>query len=276
MTPKKHLGQNFLHDQRILGKITDACAFTPQDTVVEIGPGKGVLTRLLAPRVKTLYAVEYDKDLVAYLKDLSFPSASVGNPVHIIHADFLKWDLDNIPQPVKVIGNIPYYISTPIIERLIAQRAGITEAFLTVQLEFGRRLAAKSGGKEYGSLSCFIQYYAEVQVLFKIKNSCFTPVPKVDSCFVRLAFRPKPAYHPKNEAMVFKVIRQAFSQRRKTIVNALLPLVERFPSPSVGRVREGGAKEYLARVLGALSLSPQTRPEQISLQNYVDISDALC
>ena len=271
--PKKHLGQNFLHDQRILGKITDACAFTPQDTVVEIGPGKGVLTRLLAPRVKTLYAVEYDKDLVAYLQSMfvvgkgdMFPRQGGGtcplsNGVHIAHADFLKWDLDNVPQPVKVIGNIPYYISTPIIERLIAQRAGITEAFLTVQLEFGRRLAAKSGGKEYGSLSCFIQYYAEVQVLFKIKNSCFTPVPKVDSCFVRLAFRPQPAYHPKNEAMVFKVIHQAFSQRRKTIVNALSQLAD---------------KEKLSGIMTGLKLSPQIRPERLNLQNFVDIADALC
>ena len=249
---KAPLGQNFLNDQRVLNKIIEAGAFTSGDTVVEIGPGKGSLTRLLASRLKTLYAVEYDKDLVA---GLSFPNA------HIIHADFLKWNFDDVPAPVKVIGNIPYYISTPIIERLLEHRGHVTEAFLTVQKEFGGRLAAKPGGKDYGSLSCFIQYYADVKVLFKIKNTCFTPPPKVDSCFVRLAFHPKPVYHPKDEQKMFAVIRMAFTQRRKTIVNALSPLAD---------------KGRLSAVLLRLGLSPRARPETLNLQNYVDIADALC
>ena len=252
---KAPLGQNFLNDQRVLHKIVEAGIFTPQDTVVEIGPGKGSLTRLLAPRVKTLHAIEYDRDLVDHLQGLSFPNA------HIIHADFLKWNFDDVPTPVKVIGNIPYYISTPIIEHLLEHRAHITEAFLTVQKEFGERLAARPGGKDYGSLSCFVQYYTDVKVLFKIKNTCFTPPPKVDSCFVRLAFHPKPAYHPKDEPKMFTVIRTAFTQRRKTIVNALSSLVD---------------KEALSAVLIRLGLSPRARPETLSLQNYVDISDALC
>ena len=255
---KAPLGQNFLNDQRVLHKIVEACAFTPQDTVVEIGPGKGSLTRLLAPRVKALHAVEYDKGLV---EGLSCPNVFVGHPVTIIHSDFLKWNFDDVPHPVKVIGNIPYYISTPIIESLLKHRAHITEAFLTVQKEFGERLAAKPGGKDYGSLSCFVQYYADVKVLFKIKNTCFTPPPKVDSCFVRLAFHLKPAYHPKGEQKMFTVIRTAFAQRRKTIVNALSPLVD---------------KGTLSAVLIGLGLSLQARPETLSLQNYVDISDALC
>ena len=110
-------------------------------------------------------------------------------------------------------------------------------------------------------MSCFIQYYADVKVLFKIKNTCFTPPPKVDSCFVRLVFHSKPVYHPKNEQKMFTVIRTAFTQRRKTIVNALSSLVD---------------KENLSAILGRLGLSPQARPETLSLQNYVDISDALC
>ncbi len=262
---KAPLGQNFLNDRRILDKIVDACGLTQNDTVVEIGPGKGALTRLLASRVKALHAVEYDKDLV---EGLSFPKSFVGNPVHVIHADFLKWNFNNVPAPVKVIGNIPYYISTPIIEHLLEHRSRVTEVFLTVQKEFGERLAAKPGGKpayrtgrDYGSLSCFVQYYADVKVLFKIKNTCFTPAPKVDSCFVRLAFHPKPIYHPKNEQKMFTVIRTAFTQRRKTIVNALSPLAD---------------KGRLSAVLLGLGLSPQARPETLSLQNYVDISDALC
>ena len=251
---KAPLGQNFLNDQRVLNKIIEAGTFTSGDTVVEIGPGKGSLTRLLAARLKILYAVEYDKDLVDHLQ-LSFPNA------HIIHADFLKWNFDDVPAPVKVVGNIPYYISTPIIEHLLENRAHITEAFLTVQKEFGERLAAKPGGKDYGSLSCFVQYYADVKTLFKIKNTCFTPPPKVDSCFVRLAFHPKPAYHPKDEQKMFTVIRTAFVQRRKTIVNALSTLA---------------GKDTLSAVLTRLGLSPRTRPETLSLQNYVDISNALC
>jgi len=281
---KAPLGQNFLKDRRILNKIVNACAFTSQDTVVEIGPGKGALTRLLASRLKTLYAVEYDKDLVDHLQ-LSFPKTGKGDMfpanrrgtcplshgIHIVHADFLKWNFDDVPQPVKVIGNIPYYISTPIIERLLEHRAHITEAFLTVQKEFGERLAAKPGGppalsgrkpggKDYGSLSCFVQYYADVKVLFKIKNTCFTPPPKVDSCFVRLIFHPKPAYHPKDEQKMFTVIRTAFTQRRKNILNALSPLV---------------SKDTLSAILVRLGLSPQARPETLSLQNYVAIADAL-
>ena len=130
-----------------------------------------------------------------------------------------------------------------------------------MQKEFAERLAAKPGGKDYGALSCFVQYYAEVKVLFKIKNTCFNPPPKVDSCFVRIIFRRQPAYHPRNEEMVFKVIRQAFTQRRKTIQNALSQMFD---------------KQHLAQILGRLGLSPQMRPERLSLQNFVDIADALC
>ncbi len=253
---KAPLGQNFLNDQRVLNKIVEACAFTSGDTVVEIGPGKGSLTRLLASRLRILYAVEYDRGLLPALH-AEFDNSNV----QIVHADFLKWNFKGVPAPVKVIGNIPYYISTPIIESLLKHRAHITEAFLTVQKEFGERLAAKPGGKDYGSLSCFVQYYADVKVLFKIKNTCFTPPPKVDSCFVRLVFHSKPVYHPKNEQKMFTVIRMAFTQRRKTIVNALSPLA---------------GKDTLSTVLTRLGLSPQARPETLSLQNYVDISDSLC
>ncbi|MDO8674873.1 MAG: 16S rRNA (adenine(1518)-N(6)/adenine(1519)-N(6))-dimethyltransferase RsmA [Candidatus Omnitrophota bacterium] len=253
---KAPLGQNFLNDQRVLHKIVEAGTFTPQDTIVEIGPGKGSLTRLLAARLKTLYAVEYDRNLLPALH-----AEFDGGPVHIIHADFLNWDFKGVPAPVKIVGNIPYYISTPIIEHLLEHRAHITEAFLTVQKEFGERLAARPGGKDYGSLSCFVQYYAEVKVLFKIKNTCFTPPPKVDSCFVHLAFHPKAIYHPKDEPKMFTMIRTAFTQRRKTIVNALSPLAD---------------KERLSAVLTRLDLSPKARPETLSLQNYVDISDLLC
>src|SRR5208283_5496203 len=144
-SPKKNLGQNFLTDTRIQQKIIQACDLKPEDTVVEIGPGQGVLTRRMAPQVKRLIGVETDRDLIEpLLSSLSFP-------VEIIHADFLKWDMSHLPDGIKVVGNIPYYISTPIIEKLIADRRRISAVFLTVQLEFGARLTAKPGGKDYGS-----------------------------------------------------------------------------------------------------------------------------
>ncbi len=250
MHTKKHLGQNFLIDQRIQNKIIESCDLQPDDIVVEIGPGQGAITRLIAPKVKRLICVETDRDLIEGLRQ-EFPN------VEIIHADFLRWDMGGLPAGIKVIGNIPYYISTPIIERLIEQHSNISAAFLTVQLEFGQRLAAQPGGKDYGALTCFVQYYAESKVLFKIKPACFKPAPKVDSCFVSLRMRPDVNDNPK----LFQVIQKAFQQRRKTIANALAGL------------NQAGRLEI---ILKQLNLDPKLRPENLTLQNYVDIVNAIC
>jgi 16S rRNA (adenine1518-N6/adenine1519-N6)-dimethyltransferase len=247
--PKKSLGQNFLNDIRIQQKIIQACELKADDVVVEIGPGQGVLSRLIAPQVKKLICVETDRDLIESLRS-ELPT------VEIVHADFLKWDL---PSGIKVIGNIPYYISTPIIEKLIEERAKVSTAFLTVQLEFGERLAATPGGKDYGSLSCFAQYYAGIKLLFKIKNTCFKPAPKVDSCFLRLEIRPF-ADKAVDEEFLFKLIQTAFQQRRKNIVNALKGLT---------------GKEKLEEALIALSIDLNARPENLSLSNYIKLSNVL-
>lgn len=262
---KKNLGQNFLGDKRIQQKIIAACDLKSDDIVVEIGPGQGVLTRLIAPHVKRLICVETDRDLIEPLR-LSFPNALVGNPVEIVHADFLKWDIlsDSHSREsgnlIKIIGNIPYYISTPIIEKLIENRARISAAFLTVQLEFGQRLTAKPGGKEYGSLSCFAQYYADIKMLFKIKNTCFKPAPKVDSCFLSLTMRPQAQKPATDEAFLFKLIRTAFQQRRKNIVNSLKVLVVR---------------EKLEASLKALGIDSNARAENLTLSNYIELSNIL-
>jgi 16S rRNA (adenine1518-N6/adenine1519-N6)-dimethyltransferase len=280
-SPKKYLGQNFLTDLRIEQKIIGACDLKPEDVVVEIGPGRGALTRLIAPKVKRLICVEKDRDLIEPLRchfRSSFchsrerssyrtlgPHAghsqelavARGNPVEIIHADFLKWHL---PSGVKIIGNIPYYISTPIIEKLIQDRSKILSAFLTVQLEFGQRLVAKPGSKDYGSLSCFAQYYVEVKMLFKIKNTCFKPTPKVDSCFLRFKMRAQPQEKAANEDFLFKLIQTAFQQRRKTIVNSLKRLV---------------GKEQLEESLEDLGIDPSVRPENLTLSNYIGLSNRL-
>ncbi len=253
-SPKKNLGQNFLTDIRIRQKIIQACDLKIEDVVVEIGPGQGVLTRLIAPVVKRLICVETDRDLIGPLSSGLSPS------VEIIHADFLKWDMGHLPPGTKVIGNIPYYISTPIIEKLIKDRTKFSEAFLTVQSEFGGRLTAKAGGKDYGSLSCFTQYYADIKMLFKIKNTCFKPVPKVDSCFLRLTMSPQPEELASDEEFCFKLIQRAFQQRRKNIVNSLKGLV---------------AREKLEEALKSLGINPSARPENLTLLNYIALSNRL-
>ena len=269
-SPKKYLGQNFLTDVRIQQKIIQACELTADDTVVEIGPGQGVLTRLIAPLVKRFIGVEADRDLIEFLnlKDLhlkgTVPLSCRGQSpsgiasVEIVHADFLKWDMGDLPDGIKVIGNIPYYISTPIIEKLIENRKKVSVAFLTVQLEFGQRLTAKPGGKDYGSLSCFAQFYADIKMLFKIKNTCFKPAPKVDSCFLQLMMRGKRDNSANDEEFLFKLIQTAFQQRRKTIVNSLKGLA---------------AKEKLEESLKALGINPSARPENLTLSNYIDLSN---
>lgn len=252
--PKKDLGQNFLTDIRIQQKIIQACDLKPEDIVVEIGPGQGVLTRLIAPQVKRLICVETDRDLIGPLRSNFSPA------VEIIHADFLKWDMDHLPQGVKVIGNIPYYISTPIIEKLIENRSKVSTVFLTVQLEFGQRMTAIAGVKDYGSLSCFAQYYADIKMLFKIKNTCFKPAPKVDSCFLRMMMRPHPQGAGLDEGSLFKLIQTAFQQRRKTIVNSLKGLV---------------GKEKLEGALKVLDINLRSRPENLTLSNYIALSKSL-
>jgi len=252
--PKKDLGQNFLTDIRIQQKIIQACDLQSEDVVVEIGPGQGVLTRLIAPMVKKLICVETDRDLIEPLRS-SLPSSA-----EIVHADFLKWDMGHLPSGIKVIGNIPYYISTPIIEKLIKDRTRISAAFLTVQLEFGQRLTAKAGGKDYGSLSCFAQYYADIKMLFKIKNTCFKPAPKVDSCFLSMLMRPQPEGLASDEEFLFKLIQTAFQQRRKNIVNSLKGLV---------------GKDKLEESLKEFGINPNARPENLTLSNYIKLSNRL-
>lgn len=254
---KKRLGQNFLRDIKIQQKIIQACHLKDDDTVLEIGPGQGAITRLIAPCVKKLVCVETDRDLIEPLR-LLFPNESHGNPVEVIHADFLKWDMSHLPSGIKIVGNIPYYISTPIIEKIISERARVSEAFLTVQLEFGERLIAKEGGKEYGSLTCFVQYYADIKMHFKIKNASFKPAPRVDSCFISIKLNDGKE-KAKDEAFLFKLIQTAFQQRRKNIVNALKGLVE---------------KEKLERILQELNIDPKARPENLTLLNYINICNS--
>ncbi|MFH0763098.1 MAG: 16S rRNA (adenine(1518)-N(6)/adenine(1519)-N(6))-dimethyltransferase RsmA [Candidatus Omnitrophota bacterium] len=252
--PKKRLGQNFLLDGNIQRKIIAAGEFKNSDIVVELGAGRGELTGLIAGAAKKVFAIEIDSRLCEIAGEAlkAFPN------VKIINADILKFNFKNFfkDSKVKVIGNIPYYISSPIIEHLLKSRANIIEACLSLQKEFARRIAAPSGSKDYGSFSCFVQYYAEARIIFKIKKNSFFPVPKVDSSLVRLTIRKEPAVCVKDEKLFFKVIRAAFNKRRKTLKNSLEGII---------------APDKLERYFKRYALDSRIRPEQLTLQDFANI-----
>jgi len=260
--PKKSLGQNFLFDKNIQKKIILASDLNKEDIVLEIGAGFGDLTKQIALVAKKVYALEIDKRLVEALREnlKSYPNCQ------ILKEDVLKFDVGKfllkkkIKQKIKVIGNIPYYISSPIIEHLIKYRQKISAVYLTVQKEFGRRVCAGFGSKEYGSFSCFVQYYAQSKIIFEIKKGSFKPSPKIDSCFLSLKFRDNPAVKVENEERFFELIRAAFNQRRKTLKNSLLSFI---------------AKERLEKILNLLKIDINVRPEELSLQQFAQLTNAV-
>lgn len=257
--PKKSLGQNFLTDKNIQKKIIRACGLTNEDIVLEIGAGLGDFSFQLAPCAKRVYALEIDQRLYPVLEQ----NLSARDNCKIIKSDILKFGIskflqeEKIKQKIKVIGNIPYYISSPIIEHLINYRNNIGEVFMTVQKEFGRRVCASPGSKEYGSFSCFVQYYAQCKILFEINQRCFKPVPKVDSSFLSLKFRERPPVQVGEEAAFFKLIRTAFNQRRKTLRNSLAGLLD---------------SQELARLLDNAGINRNVRPEDLSLEQFAKLA----
>lgn len=260
--PIKSLGQNFLVDQNITRKIIEALELRSSDIVLEIGAGQGELTGLIAPKVDKLYALEIDRRLYPLLIE----RFEIYSSVSIINQDILKCDLVKffdelkIKGKIKVFGNIPYYISSPIIERLIKYRVVIKEAFITVQKEFARRVVAVPGSKEYGSFSCFLQYYTIPKIVFQISRGCFYPSPKVDSCLLHLKFREKPAVYVKDEELLFKIIRAAFNQRRKTLRNSLK-----------GNVGVDALEGFLLKN----KLNLNIRPEELSLAEFANLVNTL-
>jgi len=252
LSPRKHLGQNFLIDPKIKEKIVLSCNLKKDEKVLEIGPGLGHLTEVILPQIKKVYAIEKD---ARYAEELAkrYPH----DRLEVIETDILKFDLSKLPVGLKVIGNLPYYISTPIIERFIEYRASFPECFFTVQKEFAERLVAKSGTKAYGSLSCFIQYYSDVKILFKIPAGAFRPPPKVMSSFIQISFRP-PVTQVADEERLFKLIRTAFGQRRKKISNSIKALFQ-----------------TNTEIFAQCGLSGEERAEDLSLKNYVDLVERL-
>ena len=256
--PKKSLGQNFLFDKNIQNKIINACALKPEDSILEIGAGSGQMTKLISEKCSIVYALEIDHYLCRILKD----NLGGYKNIRIINRDILSFSLKSyfrrLKNKIKIVGNIPFYITTPIIEHLLRYRDKIDTIFITVQKEFAKRMIAKPGSKDYGSFSCFLQYYTEPQVLFLIKKTSFWPMPKVDSSFLSLKIRDEPLVKTENERLFFKIIRAAFNKRRKTLRNSLKGTVP---------------LEKLKLFFHQYNIDVNARPEELTLGDFANLNN---
>lgn len=258
--PKKRLGQNFLIDPNIIRKIIKTLALKPSDEILEVGAGRGELSCFIAPKVKKFYAVEVDKDLIPALR---LRIKKYSRKIKIINEDILKIRLEKIfpgRRKIKVFGNIPYYISTPIIEYLIKYKNKISEAFLTVQKEFAERIVASVGSKNYASLSLFVHYYAVPKILFNIKKNCFYPAPQVDSSFLHLRFKKEVLTSLSLKNLLFKIIRLSFNYKRKTLKKSLQNL-----APA----------QEIEEILLQCGKDAKSRPEELSLEDFILLTQKL-
>ena len=258
---RKGLGQNLLIDDDILEKIVKAASLAKDDLVLEIGPGLGVLTKRLASLASKVIAVEVDPALVRLLgRELR----DYKN-VEIIEADILKTDLSNLLPPsspkLKVVANLPYYITTPVIIRLLEKRDLLENMIIMIQKEVGERILASPGGKDYGSLSILVQYYAIPELITPVSSSSFIPRPKVDSSVIKLKIADAPRVKVDDEKLFFRVVRGAFGKRRKMLPNAL----------SAG----GFDKEKIVDLLNQMGLDPKQRGETLSIQEFAALSNLL-
>ena len=262
-SPRRSLGQNFLIDNNVKDKIFRSLDLSKDSTVIEIGPGFGVMSFDLADRCGRLIAIDKDAKVCQIMEE-RFKSR---DNMTLINADVLDVDMCGFSEggrPLTVYGNIPYYISTPIIEKIIECRRCVDRAFIVMQEELADRVVSAPGSKTYGSLSCFVQYYARTEKLFRIKKNCFYPRPKVDSCILALTMLPEPSVAVKDANLMFRIIRKAFSQRRKKAINAL-------SSGQFLPVDREGWQE----VFTSCGIDPSSRAEVISLGSYARLSDVV-
>lgn len=256
--PKKYWGQNFLIDQNIQKKIISACGLKKTDIVLEIGSGTGQMTKPLCESAGFVYALEIDPDLCEALK-LNLKNF---DNIKILNHDILKLNIGayfkNLKKTLKIFGNIPYYISSPIIEHLIKYKDRIDLIFITAQKEFAKRIASLPGSKNYGSLSCFAQFHTEPSIIFSISRNCFRPTPKVDSCLLRMAPRKGSPVEIADEKILFKIIRAGFNKRRKTLRNSLKDIISQ------------GALENFFRQSG---INKNIRPEDLSLKDFAKLAN---
>lgn len=263
---RKRFGQNFLIREDVVEDIVSSAGITKEDAVIEIGPGIGTMTQVLAEHAHSVTAVEIDRDLVQVLKE----TLSGYDNTEVICGDILKVDLRALVRekgdgrPVKVVANLPYYITTPILMELLESGAGFESITVMVQKEVAERVQAGPGTKAYGVLSLAVQYRADPEIVLDVPASSFMPSPNVDSAVLHLKLFEKPAVAVKDEEFLFRLIKAAFGQRRKTMVNAV----------SSGAL--GISKQQAAQALAAEGLSPQVRGETLSLEQFARLSDRLC
>lgn len=258
---KKRFGQNFLIDEHVLNKIISGAEINKDDTVLEIGPGIGTLTQALCEAAGEVIAVEIDRDLIPILEKTldSFKN------VRIINEDILKLDLNEISQkPLKVVANLPYYITTPIIMGLFESGAPIESITVMVQKEVADRMKALPGGKDYGALSLAVQYYAEAKIIANVPQNCFIPRPNVGSAVIRLKAHKNPPVEVGDKEYMFSLIKAAFLQRRKTLSNALK-----------NESSLGLSRDEVVNALKKMGLPEDVRGERLSLEEFAELSDIL-
>ena len=261
---QKRFGQNFLIDSHVLEKIMDASQITKEDFVLEIGPGIGTMTQYLAEAAREVAAVEIDHSLIPILKD----TLKDWDNVTIINDDILKVDIrklaleKNDGKPVKVVANLPYYITTPIIMGLFENQVPISSITVMVQKEVADRMQVGPGTKDYGALSLAVQYYARPEIVANVPPNCFMPRPKVGSAVIRLEKYENPPVQVEDEKLMFRIIRASFNQRRKTLVNSLKNSNELSYS-----------KEEIESILEKIGIPLNIRGEALTLEQFADIAN---
>lgn len=263
---QKRFGQNFLIDTHVLEKIVRAADISKEDFVLEIGPGIGTMTQYLTEAAKRVTAVEIDDNLIPILEE----TLKDYDNVSVIHGDILKLDLNRLVQeqndgnPIKVVANLPYYITTPIIMGLFESRVPLINITVMVQKEVADRMQAGPGTKDYGALSLAVQYYASPYIAANVPPNCFIPRPKVGSSVIRLTKHEKKPVNVDNEELFWKLIRASFNQRRKTLQNGLNN------SPEITLT-----KETIAQAIESLGWSPTVRGETLTLEQFAQLANCL-
>lgn len=262
LRPKKSLGQHFLEDHGIIDKIITLIQLNKNDVVVEIGPGTGALTIPVLPYVCHLIAIEKDRLLINLLRKKL--SAEEGKKITLISGDALKIDFkkisDDFKQKIRIIGNIPYNISSPLLERLILYRAYIKSATLMFQHEFALRLITPPGQRKCSALTIISQYYAEISPVIKIKRDAFFPIPKVDSMVLKMDFERPYKFQAKDEMIFRKIVKSSFLFRRKTILNSL------------EKATVSLSREEIAQALEQCNIDPKKRAETLSIYDFIRLS----
>lgn len=255
--PKKSLGQHFLIDKNIVEKILKVGNIRPDETIVEIGPGKGIMTRRLSEAAGHIIAIELDDRLFVNLKE----ELNDLSNLELIHGDALRFSYEEIPGEFKVIANLPYYISTPIIFKLLSVGNKIRSMTLMLQKEVAERIVAAPGTKEYGPLTISIEYYCKPRIDFFVSRRSFSPQPKVDSAVITLLARREPKIKVKDVSLFFKTVRAGFSSRRKMLKNALRGL--------------GVSDEMIGLALEKSGIDSKRRGETLSIEEFAALSDNL-